>query len=384
MKKLACVALSISAVLFSCNHTDSLPSPNVVLIISEQQTLDVDKMMQEDNSDLTKWLRRGAILSDFHINPSVEPTVTSVLTGRYAQKIKMNNDSILCCGLPREVASILDVFESKNYLTSILSTHQANDNTTVKASHSYGNPIDQQIAQKMISLLDNSVDQELPFFAYVYAAQPNREETVCGTHKGTLSDDSIKPTCLLTISKLLEQYEIIDNTIFVSVLLPKSPHEDMETSTTRGIAYEQHHRAQCFIHWPDGDIKSGLDIQQLTAHIDLYPTLLELANISIDTLCHLDGVSLKPALLGKQQEISSRTIVIDSQCLDRDQKWKDCATMQGSWRLINGSELYNVASDPEQKHDLKIHNPEIFKRLTAAYDAWWLDSKDVTRVDQGS
>lgn len=43
----------------------------------------------------------------------------------------------------------------------------------------------------------------------------------------------------------------------------------------KGTAYEGGHRAACFVHWPGGRIDRGHDIEPLTAHIDLLPTLID-------------------------------------------------------------------------------------------------------------
>jgi hypothetical protein len=47
--------------------------------------------------------------------------------------------------------------------------------------------------------------------------------------------------------------------------------------------YEGGHRVPCFIRWPDGQIGSrpGRDVEQLTAHFDLFPTLNALNHLVI-------------------------------------------------------------------------------------------------------
>jgi len=45
--------------------------------------------------------------------------------------------------------------------------------------------------------------------------------------------------------------------------------------------------------------------------------------------------------------------------------------MTDRWRLINGKELYDMTVDGGQKKNIADGNPEVVKKLRAAYDKWW-------------
>jgi len=60
--------------------------------------------------------------------------------------------------------------------------------------------------------------------------------------------------------------------------------------------YEGGHRVPFFMRWPAGGIDEGRDIDTLTAHVDLLPTLAELCGISVPASYKLDGRSLVPLL----------------------------------------------------------------------------------------
>ncbi len=45
--------------------------------------------------------------------------------------------------------------------------------------------------------------------------------------------------------------------------------------------------------------------------------------------------------------------------------------MTSRWRLINGKELYDIKVDAAQESDVASGHPEVVKRLTEFYDAWW-------------
>jgi hypothetical protein len=45
--------------------------------------------------------------------------------------------------------------------------------------------------------------------------------------------------------------------------------------------------------------------------------------------------------------------------------------MTRRWRLVEGRELFDMAADPAQAHDLSKAHPEEVKRLRAAYESWY-------------
>ncbi len=145
----------------------------------------------------------------------------------------------------------------------------------------------------------------------------------------------------------------------------------------KGSEYEGGHRVPLFIHWPSGDIDHGQDIPQLTANVDLMPTLLELCGI--DPGEHtFDGVSLVPLLRAASEgEASSsgawpdRIVVTDSQRVAHPSQGRKSAIMTQRWRLINGVELYDMAVDPGQRHDAAAEHPNIVAALRAGSGRWW-------------
>ena len=119
-----------------------------------------------------------------------------------------------------------------------------------------------------------------------------------------------------------------------------------------------------------------MDIDPLTAHVDLLPTLVELCGAKLSDNVKLDGQSIVP-LLNKPTSVdekwNQRVIVTDSQRVLDPIKWRQSAVMTSQWRLVNGKELYDIDADPSQKTDLAADHPEVVSRLTQAYDSWWAD-----------
>jgi arylsulfatase A-like enzyme len=141
----------------------------------------------------------------------------------------------------------------------------------------------------------------------------------------------------------------------------------------KGSPYEGGHRVPFFLHWPAGHVKKGADVNTLAGSIDFLPTLLDLCGVTHDTSA-LHGRSLAP-LLRDDPAWEARTLVTDSQRLLRPLKWRQSCVMrqdpQREWRLINGRALYDLRTDPEQRHDVAAEHPQTVAQLRTAYDAWW-------------
>jgi arylsulfatase A-like enzyme len=138
----------------------------------------------------------------------------------------------------------------------------------------------------------------------------------------------------------------------------------------KGSEYEGGHRVPFFVHWPAGGLKGGRDVDQLTANVDIMPTLMDLCGIEAEGR-DFDGTSLAPLLRQEQAQWPDRVLVTDSQRITTPEKWRKSATMSQRWRLVNGVELYDIVADPGQEKDVATANPDVVGHLRAAYEAWW-------------
>src|SRR5262249_29133977 len=135
--------------------------------------------------------------------------------------------------------------------------------------------------------------------------------------------------------------------------------------------YEGGHRVPCFLRRP-GKLRAGRDVPQLTAHIDVLPTLLDLCGVEAKHPLPIDGVSLRPLLEGKGKW-PERTLFVHSQRVDHPEKWRQCAVMTSRWRLVNGKELYDLPADEGQGKDEAAAHPGVVKELRDAYERWYED-----------
>ncbi|NUP98460.1 MAG: arylsulfatase [Armatimonadetes bacterium] len=137
----------------------------------------------------------------------------------------------------------------------------------------------------------------------------------------------------------------------------------------KGSPYEGGHRVPCFVRWPAGGLRHGRDHAVLAANVDFMPTMLELCGVDPPAGRSFHGRSLAADLRGEPG--AARTLVTDMQWVSQPVKWRRCAVMTERWRLINGSELYDLMADPGQRHDVAAAEPAVVAELQAEYEGWW-------------
>jgi hypothetical protein len=148
----------------------------------------------------------------------------------------------------------------------------------------------------------------------------------------------------------------------------------------KGSEYDGGHRVPFFIHWPGGGLTQGRDIDVVTANVDVVPTLIELCGLGDWREHDFDGKSLAPLIHDRMAAWGTRTIVTDSQRVVDPIKWRQSSVMSDRWRLVNGSLLYEIELDPEQRIDVADEHPAVVAELREAYEAWW--RRVSTRFDE--
>ena len=141
----------------------------------------------------------------------------------------------------------------------------------------------------------------------------------------------------------------------------------------KGSPYEGGHRVPFLIRFPDGRISGGRDVEALASYVDFMPTLLELCDIDVPSGRGFHGRSLAPMLRGEDPpaDWAERVNFCDTQRVAHPIKWRKSAVMKQKWRLINGTELYDLGSDPGQRRDVAGDHPDTVAALRRDYEAWW-------------
>jgi arylsulfatase B len=185
---------------------------------------------------------------------------------------------------------------------------------------------------------------------------------------------------------LLQEEGLADNTIFIfttdnGTASGRNVHNNGMRGG-KGSEYDGGHRVPFFVHWPAGGFSKPVDVDRLTAHVDILPTLMELAGLPpLPDSYKPDGKSIVPLLKNPRADWPDRTLMTDSQRVRDPIKWRKSATMSERWRLVNGKELYDIDADPGQKNNVADKHPEVVKKLTADYDAIWESMLPVFKTD---
>lgn len=121
-----------------------------------------------------------------------------------------------------------------------------------------------------------------------------------------------------------------------------------------------------FYLWGTG-IPKGKVIQSLGTHIDIAPTLLELAGLPPKP--DAQGVSLVPLISGKRASVRTHVFseqdIIEPLRAVRDERYKLI------WNKRTGAKmLFDYRADPAEKHDLAATHPDVVARFTQLLNEW--------------
>ena len=153
-------------------------------------------------------------------------------------------------------------------------------------------------------------------------------------------------------------------------------------------------RAASLWRWP-GTFQPA-DVDRLTAHVDFFPTLADIAGAKLagDVKQQVEGRSLLPLFKDPQAPWADRILVTHVGRWERgkaaESKYRDCSVRNTRWNLVCTSpsgekrwQLFDVKADPGEQTDVAAQHPEVVKELDAAYDRWW-DSVEPQLVNENA
>lgn len=139
--------------------------------------------------------------------------------------------------------------------------------------------------------------------------------------------------------------------------------------------YEELVHVPLMIYVPEKWLKAGVAVVKQPVELtDLMPTILDLAKIPKPPP-GMQGKSLVGVITGKTKEGTDRPVFAETAGYGFHLR----SVKAGSWKLIrvetmNGAaprtELYDLASDPAEAHDLAAQNPDIAGKLLDRLNAW--------------
>ncbi len=445
LRQTATPLLSAAALSCSPGANQGSRKPNVILIITDDQgygdlACHGNEMVRTPNLD--RLHAESVRFTGFHVDPLCAPTRAALLTGRYAYRAGVTAAFAGRSILRRGETTMAEVFSANGYRTGIFGKWHLGDNfpyrptergfgdTVVcwsggvaQAADFWGNDYfddtyyrDNQpekfegyctdvFFREGLRFLEEN--RERPFFLYLPTNAPHAPYWVDEKYSAPYEKQGVSPTTAAfygmienideNVGRLrakLDELGLADNTILIFMTDNGTsagtgrateggawPGFDAGMRGAKGSVYEGGHRVPLFLHWPAGGLASGRDIDRLTAHIDLLPTLIDLAGLQPPRGVTFDGRSLVPLLRGQDGFPDGRVHFIQHQQffhdgvyqMDKPQPFLNSAVLSESWRLVNGQELYDIEADPRQQTDLSSQHPETVAKLREAYEQWWAE-----------
>jgi arylsulfatase A-like enzyme len=142
-------------------------------------------------------------------------------------------------------------------------------------------------------------------------------------------------------------------------------------------------RGACFWRWPGTLVPA--DVNRLAAHLDILPTLAELAQApgSESLKNQIEGRSLVPLLKNPQAPWSDRTLFTHLGRWPKGDdpghsKYSNCSVRTPQWHLVSVAkpgekqwQLFDISRDPGEQSNVADQNPVVVAELERSYDAWW-------------
>ncbi|MFY0626957.1 MAG: arylsulfatase [Reichenbachiella sp.] len=403
---------------------DAQKPPNVILILTDDQGIgdlgcQGNPWLKTPNIDA--FYEASVRMTDFHVSPYCTPTRAAIMTGRYpinngAWATYKGRDL-----LTEGALTMAEIFKQNGYKTGIFGKWHLGDNYPVRPtdcgfdvavhhkaggvgelSDYWGNNYFDDVYfvnnepmqfegyctdiwfEESMKFIDEN--KENPFFVYLPTNAPHSpwfiDKSYSSPYKELEGDEIFNANFYGMISnidenfgkleKFLNEKKLADNTILI-FMTDNGTSGGMSADGkigfnkrlrgTKGTRTEGGHRVPFFIRWKDGKISGGRDVELLAGHVDLIPTLSALCDLKTSQKTDFDGIDVSPYLFkkGKKEPKPSREMYVHLR-----QDWRPpyaidrTCIMKDDWRLVNGSELYDIKSDPMQS---KILSDDFPKRL---------------------
>ncbi len=261
-------------------------------------------------------------------------------------------------------------------------------------------------SMKFISTVLTDAGGNKPFFVYLPTNAPHGPYLVADKWKQPFIDQGIKGSQAAfkgmvanfdwnmgRLLKFLDDEKLTEKTVLIFMTdngtssgavfgkggritgWPLDPSDNANMRGGKSSAYDGGHRVPCFVRWPGGELGQPRDIDTLSAHFDLTPTLMDLCDLKRpESWPELDGRSLLPLLKNTDADWPARTL--HSQMhggngyVKPGDPWEVGVAITKKWRLVEGRELYDIAADPMQKTNVADQHPDVVADLTAKHLAW--------------
>ncbi|MFB9057316.1 arylsulfatase [Mariniflexile ostreae] len=406
--------------------------PNVIIVITDDQgygDLACTGNPIVKTPHLDKFYNKAVRLTDFHVAPTCAPSRSGLMTGRYANRVGVWHTIGGVSILREKEVTMATIFQNNGYETALFGKWHLGDNYPSRPqdkgfkyalSHGGGGVgqtpdywnndyfddtyFENGVPKKMegyctdvwfgeaINYIEKNKDQ--PFFCYISANAPHLPFNVPKEYYNIYKNEAIPEDMKVFYGMItnvddnfkrlqdkLKELKLEDNTIIIFMTDNGTATGYQEVNgemvgynaNMKGIKnseYEGGHRVPFFISYPAGGISGGRDVNTMLAHLDVLPSLATICNLEMPEL-DLDGSDISSLLWNKDAVFKRDYLITDSQRVQEPIKWRKSAVMSDKMRLVNGTELYDIATDPGQNNDLATQFPETVTKMRGYYEEWW-------------
>jgi arylsulfatase A-like enzyme len=407
----------VLCIVFSAVAGFAARRPNVVVILTDDQgwgDLSLNGNTNLATPSIDTLARDGVSFDRFYVCPVCSPTRAEFLTGRYHPRSGVYSTSAGGERMDLDEMTIAQTFKAAGYVTAaygkwhngmqypyhpnargfdefygFCSGHWGNYFSPPlehngKLVRGNGFVIDDFTEQAMDFMAQH---QDRPFFVYLpfntphspmqvpdrwwnrfkdkQLAMHNREpkKEKLGHVRAALAMCENIDWNVGRILKQLDKLKLANDTIVVYFCDngPNGYRWNGGMKGRKGSTDEGGVRSPLLIRWP-GKISGGKQVRQISAAIDLLPTLADLAQIEVASVKPLDGVSLKPLLLCRSTAWSERMIF---------SHWRKRVSLRTQqFRLDHQGRLFDLTRDPGQYRDVSQQHTDVTARLRETVKIW--------------
>ena len=423
-------AIFCSLFIASCQKSTSDVSnsgPNILLILADDMGYgDVSNSGNKylKTPHLDELATKSVNFKNFYVSPVCAPTRASLLTGQYHQEVGVRSVTNGFEIMDPNAVTLAEILKEEGYRTAIFGKwHLGEYYPSVPNAQGFdeylgfrtghtsnyfdpvlehnGKPektqgyITDVLTNKALDFINNS--SSTPFFCYLAYNAPHTplqiEESKFQKFLGMGLDDKTSRVYAMVeniddnVGKILAELAIegrLENTIviFLSDNGPLSgwqiPQEKMRYNAglrdQKFTTYEGGIRTQCYWMW-NGQWLPYYDSTSIAAHIDIVPTLAQILNVELPDSLGVDGYDLSRTLKN-QIPVDEKRIYFEDFHLDAlrtPQLFNGGIARQAFWKMVAGTELYNLDEDPGEQINLAEKYPEKLAELNEAYTEYYKD-----------
>ncbi len=144
----------------------------------------------------------------------------------------------------------------------------------------------------------------------------------------------------------------------------------------KGTLYDGGIRMPFIIRWPGVIDADQVNTSSVVCMVDLFPSLCSIAGVDVPEKYPLDGKDMSEVLLGNSTAERGTPLFWEFGKTKGDRISPHIGVRDGDWKLLvnadgSSTELYNMATDFNEKHNVAFENPAIAERLKKAAIDWF-------------